>query len=60
MRRNSYLAVPLFLLSTAFVAWSQESAVPNLSGKSVQGSAVDLSAFKGEKNVLLVFYRMHT
>ena len=59
MQRRAYVAVPLFLLSTAFAAWSQEIA-PNVSGTSVQGSAVDLNEFKGEKNVLLVFYRMHT
>ncbi len=60
MKLTPYLAVPAFLLFTALSASSQENLAPNVSGTSVQGSEVDLNEFKGEKNVLVVFYRMHT
>ena len=60
MKLIMYLAVPVVILFTAFSASSQETSAPNVSGTSVQGSEVDLNEFNGEKNVLLVFYRMHT
>ena len=60
MKLATYLAVPVFILFTAFSASSQETSAPNVSGTSVQGSEVDLNEFNGEKNVLVVFYRMHT
>ena len=59
-------AVPLFLLCaftatvTFLSASSQEMPAPNISGMSVQGGEVSLSEFKGDKNILVVFYRMHT
>jgi peroxiredoxin len=33
---------------------------PNIIGTSIQGDAVNLTDFEGDKNVLVVFYRMHT
>ncbi len=60
MKLTTYLAVPVFILFTALSASSQETSAPNISGTSVQGSQVDLNEFNGEKNVLVVFYRMHT
>ena len=60
MKVTMYLAVPVFILFTACSASSQETSAPNISGTSVQGDQVDLHEFNGEKNVLLVFYRMHT
>ncbi len=60
MQLTRYLCVTVFFLVAAFSASSQEVAPPNISGTSVQGSEVDLNEFKGEKNVLVVFYRMHT
>ncbi len=60
MKLTRYFAVPLFLLFTASSASSQETPAPNISGTSVQGTEIDLSEFKGDKNVLVVFYRMHT
>ena len=60
MKLTMYLTVSVFLLFTALSASSQENAAPNISGTSVQGTEVDLNEFKGEKNVLVVFYRMHT
>jgi peroxiredoxin len=60
MKLQTYLAVSVILLFTALSASSQENPAPNISGTSVQGTEVDLNEFKGEKNVLVVFYRMHT
>lgn len=63
MTLTKYFAVPIFLLFilvTAVPASSQEAVAPSITGTSVQGSEVDLSDFKGDKNVLVVFYRMHT
>ncbi len=60
MKRVASMAVLAFLAFTALAAASQDAPAPNVTGKSVQGGQVDVSAFKGEKNVLLVFYRMHT
>ena len=60
MKLTRYLAVPFFLLCTASFAAAQEFLAPNISGVSVQGSEVDLKDFRGDKNVLVVFYRMHT
>ena len=60
MKLATYLAVPVIILFTALSASSQETSAPNVSGTSVQGSEVDLTEFNGEKNVLVVFYRMHT
>ena len=44
----------------ALPASSQEVVAPSITGTSVQGNEVDLNDFKGDKNVLVVFYRMHT
>ena len=60
MKLTRCLAVPIYLLLTEFSASRQEVLAPNISGTSVQGSEVDLNDFKGNKNVLVVFYRMHT
>ena len=60
MKLTTHLAVPVFILFTALSASSQETSAPNISGTAVQGSQVDLNEFNGEKNVLVVFYRMHT
>ena len=34
-----------------------QGVAPNISGFSVQGTTVNLNAFKGKKPVLVVFYR---
>ena len=60
MKLTTCLAVPIFLLITALSASPQEIPAPNIAGTSVQGGEVDLDEFKGEKSVLVVFYRMHT
>jgi hypothetical protein len=38
---------------------SDEVEAPNVTGMAVQGISVDLEYFRGDKNVLLVFYRMY-
>ena len=60
MKLTRHLAVPICLLLTEFSASRQEVLAQNISGTSVQSSEVDLNDFKGNKNVLVVFYRMHT
>jgi hypothetical protein len=56
----THLVLSVFIVFMASSASAQETAAPNISSTSVQGSRVDLNEFKGEKNVLVVFYRMHT
>ena len=60
MKLQTYLAVSVIFLFTALSASSQENPAPNISGTSVQGTEFNLTELKGEKNVLVVFYRMHT
>ena len=60
MKFATILVVPLCLLITVLSASSQEIPAPNIAGTSVQGGEVNLDEFKGEKNVLVVFYRTHT
>lgn len=60
MKFATYLVVLVCLLNTASSASSQEIPAPNIAGTSIQGGEVNLDEFKGEKNVLVVFYRMHT
>ena len=60
MKLTRHLAVPICLLLTELSASRQEVLAQNISGTSVQSSEVDLNDFKGNKNVLVVFYRMHT
>ena len=60
MKFATNLVVPLCLLITVLSASSQEIPAPNIAGTSVQGGEVNLDEFKGEKNVLVVFYRTHT
>jgi hypothetical protein len=58
MKKTSLL-VMLILVFAAFPAFAQDVPAPNISGMSVQGVTVNLSYFRGDKNVLVVFYRMH-
>lgn len=61
------LAVPgLFLAAPGEVpgqavsgSVSEDVEAPNVTGMAVQGISVDLEYFRGDKNVLLVFYRMY-
>lgn len=49
-------AVPALM---AISAMAQDIPAPNISGMAVQGMTVNLDYFRGDKNVLVVFYRMH-
>lgn len=40
-------------------AVAEDVEAPNVTGMAVQGISVDLEYFRGDKNVLLVFYRMY-
>ena len=51
-------AAALFLLMAVPIA-AQDVPAPNISGMAVQGMTVNLNYFRGDKNVLIVFYRMH-
>ena len=39
---------------------AQDRQAPGISGMAVQGVSVNLDYFQGDKNVLVVFYRMHS
>ncbi len=48
------------LVATVWPAMAQDAPpAPNISGMAVQGMMFDLNNFRGDKNVLVVFYRMH-
>lgn len=47
------------LILTALSVMAQDIPAPNISGMAVQGMTVNLNYFRGDKNVLVVFYRMH-
>ncbi len=51
--------VVLLALQVVVPVGAQERVAPNIIGMAVQGTSVNLEHFKGEKNVLVVFYRMH-
>ena len=58
MKTTGCLFVLLFIFSV-IPASLQETVAPDISGISIQGSDISLGAFKDQKNVLVVFYRMH-
>ena len=60
MKNAKMLLVLFLLLFTMRSVSAQEVAAPNISGMSVRGATVDLKQFRGDKNVLVLFYRMHT
>lgn len=60
MKAIRYAVVATLALSLASLASAQNLPAPNITGTSIQGARIDLSSFKGQKNVLVVFYRMHT
>ncbi len=55
-----YLVITCFLVMLAIPAAAQEREAPNITGMAVQGVTVNLEYFEGDKNVLVVFYRMHS
>ena len=61
MKITRYLLITcLFVLAAIPAAAQVQGEAPNISGMAVQGVSVNLDYFKGDKNVLVVFYRMHT
>ncbi len=52
--------VLVLTLAGLLPAAAQEREAPGITGMAVQGTSVNLEYFKGEKNVLVIFYRMHT
>jgi hypothetical protein len=59
VKQLSLLLVATALLAIA-PARAQDAEAPNITGTSIQGAEVDLESFRGDKSVLVVFYRTHT
>lgn len=59
MRKIAALGLLAFLLTAGGTAVAQDVPAPNISGMAVQGMTVNLNYFRDDKNVLVVFYRMH-
>jgi hypothetical protein len=60
IKMTRYLLIACLLVMVAIPAVAQDREAPNISGMAVQGVSVNLERFEGDKNVLVVFYRMHT
>ena len=59
MKITKYCLVAALFVLMAIPSTAQDIPAPNISGMSVQGVTVNLNYFRGDKNVLIVFYRMH-
>ena len=59
MKISKYFLAVTVLVSMAMPAIAQDIPAPNISGMAVQGMTVNLNYFRDDKNVLIVFYRMH-
>ena len=59
-KMTRYVVIACLLAVVAIPAAAQDREAPNISGMAVQGVTVNLEYFEGDKNVLVVFYRMHT
>jgi hypothetical protein len=59
MRKMAVAGLLAFLLTSGGAAVAQDVPAPNISGMAVQGMTVNLNYFRDDKNVLVVFYRMH-
>ncbi len=60
MKISRYAFIALLVALVAIPAFAQDREAPNITGMAVQGSSINLDYFKGDKNVLVVFYRMHS
>jgi peroxiredoxin len=60
MKMSRCFLIACLLAFLAIPATAQDREAPNITGMAVQGVSVNLEYFEGEKNVLVVFYRMHT
>ena len=59
MKKIAVAGLLTFLLTAGGMAVAQDLPAPNISGMAVQGMTVNLNYFREDKNVLVVFYRMH-
>ena len=60
MKLTRYFLVASLLVLVAIPTVAQDREAPNITGMAVQGVSVNLEYFEGDKNVLIIFYRMHT
>ena len=60
MKISRYVFIALLVVLVGMPAFAQDREAPNITGMAVQGSSINLDYFKGDKNVLVVFYRMHS
>ena len=59
MKITKYSVAAVLFVLMGIPAIGQDIPAPNISGMSVQGVTVNLTYFRGDKNALVVFYRMH-
>ncbi len=59
LQRTTFLAIVLTLALSAYAQDTPPTTAPKLSGFAVQGTTVNLEAYKGKQNVLVVFYRTY-
>jgi hypothetical protein len=59
MKKTTVPGIAAFMLLAGGMAFAQAVPAPNISGMAVQGMTVNMNYFRDDKNVLVVFYRMH-
>ena len=59
MRVHRYFALFCLLTLLRLPAAAQDREAPNITGMAVQGLSINLDYYRGDKNVLIVFYRTH-
>jgi peroxiredoxin len=59
MKMTKFVFAAILFAVMVMPASAQDFPAPNISGMAVQGVTVNLNYFRGDKNVLVVFYRMH-
>jgi len=59
MKTRKLALFTLLVLLATLTGRAQDRIAPDITGMAVQGKTVNLEYFKGKKNVLVVFYRMH-
>ncbi len=59
LQRTTFVAFVLALALSAHGQVTAPTPAPKLAGFAVQGTTVNLEAFQGKQNVLVVFYRTY-
>jgi hypothetical protein len=59
MKMTKFVFAAILFAVMVMPASAQDFPAPNISGMAVQGVTVNLNYFRDDKNVLVVFYRMH-